>query len=144
MVLDARIKKYKPTLAQETEQQKLVPGGWMEDQIENLRIGEKIRSAMANLPGPDANLTECIEFSRKNDPTQEFRERWGADYPDRARELWRASTHAFKAGRATGYSPDEVLMCMAYDVTVAPYIGVPEEVSYSYLHAMLQELREKH
>ena len=54
-----------------------------------------------------------------------------------------ASTHAFKAGRATGYSPDEVLMCMAYDVTVAPYIGVPEEVSHSYLHAMLQELREK-
>jgi len=59
---------------------------------------------MANLPGPDANLTECIEFCRKNDPSQEFRERWGADFPDRAGKLWGASTHAFKAGRATSKS----------------------------------------
>jgi hypothetical protein len=115
----------------------------MEDQMEDSRIGETLRKAMASLPGPDATLKELVEFCRKNDPSQEFMERWGAEFRDRARELWGASTHAFKAGRETGYAPDEVLMCMAYDITVAPYIGVPEEVSHSYLHAMLRELREK-
>jgi len=115
----------------------------MEGQMEGSRIGETLRKAMASLPRPDATLRELVEFCRANDPSQEFMERWRTEFRDRVRELWAASTHAFKAGRGTGYSPDEVLMCMAYDVTVAPYIGVPEEVSHSYLHAMLRELRER-
>ena len=107
------------------------------------QVGKTLRSAISRLPGPDADLGELVEFCRNNDPSQEFKERWGSEFGDRARELWGTSTHAFKASRATGYSPDEVLMCMVYDVAVAPYLGVPEEISRAYLHAMLQELREK-
>ena len=110
---------------------------------EHPQVGKTLRGAISRLPGPDATLGELINFCRSNDPSPEFKERWGSEFKERARELWGASTHAFKAGRATGYGPDEVLMVMAYDVTVAPCLGVPEDISYSYLHAMLRELREK-
>ena len=102
------------------------------------KILQRVRSG---LPGPDAGLRELIAFCQKNDPSPAFRERWGDAFRERVRELWAASTHAFKGGRATGYGPGEVLMCMAHDVSVAPYIGVPPEVSQAYLQAMLRELR---
>lgn len=110
---------------------------------EHLQVGKTLRSSISCLPGPDASLGELIKFCRSNDPSQEFKERWDSEFVEHVRELWAASTHAFKAGRATGYDQDEVLMCMAYDVAVAPYLGVPEDISHSYLHAMLRELREK-
>jgi hypothetical protein len=114
----------------------------MENPMDSASIDKTLRNALSSLPGPDATLKELIAFCRTNDPSQEFKERWGAEFPERVRELWATSTHAFQAGHATGYNPDEVLMCMAYDVTVAPYIGVPEGISHAYLHAMLRELRK--
>ena len=111
--------------------------------METSPIGATLRNAISSLPQPDAELRELLAFCRANNPSQEFEERWGSDCRDRVRELWGESTHAFKAGSPTGHSPDELLMCMAYDVAVAPYIGVPEDLSHAYLHAMLRELREK-
>ena len=111
--------------------------------MESQPIGKTLKNAIPNLPKSDADLKELVAFCQLNNPTQEFEKHWGSEFHDRVRELWGKSTHAFKAGRPTGYSPNELLLCMAYDVTVAPYIGVPEDISHSYLHAMLRELREK-
>jgi hypothetical protein len=112
-------------------------------QMESSNIGSTLQNAISNLPKTDADLKELIAFCRQNDPSREFEKRWGSEYRERVRELWGASTYAFKSGQPTGYSPDELLMCMAYDVIVAPYIGVPEDISHSYLQTMLRELREK-
>ena len=111
--------------------------------METSRIGETLRNGLSTLPEPDADLAELVAFCRANDPSHEFEKRWRSDFRDRVRELWGASTHAFKANAPTGYSSDELLMCMAYDVTVAPYLGIPESISHAYLHAILRELREK-
>ena len=106
-------------------------------------IGDTLRKAISQLPQSDASLSELIAFSRSNDPAKEFQELWGSAYKDRIEELWSSSTHSFKERRPIGATPDELLLCMAFDVTVAPYIGVPEDISHAYLHFVLKELREK-
>lgn len=106
-------------------------------------MGDTLRKAISRLPLSDASLRELIEFVRSNDPMKEFQELWGPDSNDRILELWGKSTHSFKERRPIGGTPDELLLCMAYDVTVAPYLGVPEETTHSYLHFVLKELREK-
>lgn len=101
-----------------------------------------VQNALLNLPEPDAELRDLIKFCRRYDPTKDFMKAWGSEFRDRLQELWGASTLAFKEGRSTGYNSNEVLLCMVYDVTIAPYIGVPEKITHSYLHAMIRELRD--
>lgn len=111
--------------------------------MEAARIGKTLRKAISSLPEPDDDLEVFVEFCRENNPSQEFKERWGTEYRDRSHDLLEAWIHAFKTGRPTGLSPDELLLCMAIHVMFAPYIGISDETSLSYLHAMLRELREK-
>jgi hypothetical protein len=94
------------------------------------------------LPPPDATLAELVRFAHASSPVAEFQKRWGPEYAQRARELWSGATHAFRQGRPIGAPPDELLLCMAYDVTMAPYLGVPEDVSHRFLSAVVRELRE--
>ena len=111
--------------------------------MEAPRIGKTLRKAISSLPEPDDDLEVLVEFCRENNPSQEFKERWGTEYHNRAHDLLRAWIHAFKTDRPTGLSPDELLLCMARHVMFAPYIGISDETALSYLHAMLRELREK-
>jgi len=106
-------------------------------------MSDTLRKAISRLPQSDASLPELIEFIRNNDPVKEFQELWGSDSNDRILALWKNSTHSFQEKQPIGVTPDELLLCMAYDTTVAPYIGVQEKTSHSYLHFVLKELREK-
>ncbi len=111
--------------------------------METPRIGKTLRKAILSLPEPDAGLRVLVEFCRENNPAQDFKERWGTEYQDRAGELLGACIRAIKTDRPSGLSPDELLLCMARHVMFAPYIGISDETALSYLHAMLRELREK-
>ena len=96
------------------------------------------------LPKPNASHSEIIAFCQQNDPSLQFKELLGDKYNDHVIDLWSKSTHSFKSAIPTGYNINEILLCMAYDISVAPYIGVPIEISISYLNYMLNELREKY
>jgi len=109
----------------------------------NAKIGHTVRIALGRLPQADAPLKVLITFCEANNPILEFKERWASEYFQRAQDLWTRSTHAFREGRPVDVNADELLLCMVYHTTVAPYIGVPEDVSHRYLHAMLRALREK-
>jgi hypothetical protein len=111
--------------------------------METRPISKTLRAATNTLPGPDASLSQLIKFCRDNDPSPEFQDRWGSDFQAKARDLWAESTNAFKQHRRSGANPDELLLCMAYNATVAPYLGIPEAISLAYLHWVLRELREK-
>lgn len=104
-------------------------------------IDALMQDAFAKLPEPDAGLSELIRFSFQYNPSELFMAEWGEDYRERAEALWEASTQAFKAQKATGHSPEHVLLCMAFDAAIAPYTGVPESLALAYQRAMLQELR---
>lgn len=97
--------------------------------------------ALNSLPSTDAQLETLIEFSRTYDPSEEFKQIWGSEFRDRTRELWGASTHAFKEDLPTGFNANEILLCMAFDVSVGPYLGIPARITHAYLQAMVNELR---
>ncbi|ROQ30083.1 hypothetical protein [Gallaecimonas pentaromativorans] len=104
-------------------------------------IDAMMQDAFTKLPKADASLSELLRFSFEYNPSELFMAAWGEEYRERAEALWAASTQAFKAQKATGYSPEQVLLCMAFDAAIAPYTGAPESLVLAYQRAMLQELR---
>jgi hypothetical protein len=96
--------------------------------------------APEDLPGPEAALADLVRFARTTDPTTHFRERWGAEYRDRAASLWRACVEAFGAGEEPPAPPDELLLCLCYDVTLGPHLGAPDSRKLAFLHWLVEGL----
>ena len=94
------------------------------------------------LPGPAATLEEIIRFAHSVDPTAHFRDRWGADYTTNIQALWGACVESFKAGAPTAAPPDELLMCLTYDVVLGPYLGVPDPHKLPFLRWLLDGTRK--
>jgi hypothetical protein len=94
------------------------------------------------LPGADATLGEIIRFANSTDPTALFHNRWGRDYQTNVQGLWHRCFESFKAGTAAPASPDELLMCLTYDVVLGPYLGVPDPHKLPFLRWLIDALRK--
>ena len=99
------------------------------------------REIIDSLPGADATLEEIIRFARTADPTARFHERWGGEYADKARSLWNRCVQSFAAGEEPPGDRDELLLCLAYDVSLGPYLGVPEVHKLAFLRWLLNGIR---
>ena len=97
----------------------------------------------AALPPPGASLQQVIRFADAHDPTLHFRARWGSAYAGEATALWGACVAAFKAGAPPPGSAEDLLMCLAYDCVLGPYMGVPEPHKAQFLDWLLDGLRQR-
>lgn len=93
------------------------------------------------LPSADATLEQLIRFAHSVDPTTHFRIRWGEEYVTNVRALWQRSVESFKTGAATAAPPDELLMCLTYDIVLGPHLGVPDSHKLPFLRWLLDGVR---
>jgi len=93
------------------------------------------------LPEPDATLEQIIRFARSADPTAHFHERWGAEYRTNVQALWHRCVGSFKAGSVAAAPPDELLMCLEYDVVLGSFLGVPEPHKLPFLRWLVAGVR---
>lgn len=96
---------------------------------------------LESLPGSDASLRDIGRFIYYNDPTLLFHKVWGDAYTEKVRSLWQRLNHAFKNGQKATGPADELLMCMAYDWALGPYMGVPESKKQDFLEWLLEGVR---
>jgi len=94
------------------------------------------------LPDSQASLRDIIRFASVFDPTAHFQERWGDDYKERAQGLWRQCVESFKAGAPPNVESGELLLCLAYDCSLGPYLAVPEPHKQHFLHWLMDGLRK--
>ena len=66
---------------------------------------------------------------------------WGDDYASRARELWNRCVEAHKAGVPPPAPPEELMMCLDYDLALGPYLGVPEPNKLHFLRWLIEGIR---
>jgi hypothetical protein len=93
------------------------------------------------VPESDAGLEQIVRFARAADPTAHFRERWGEEYATNVQTLWQRCFQSFKAGVPPGRPPDELLMCLTYDVVLGPYLGVPDPHKLAFLRWLIDGVR---
>jgi hypothetical protein len=94
------------------------------------------------LPGADATLQQIIRFAQSADPTAEFRARWGENYQTNVKALWDRCVQSYNAGVKPQGSADELLMCLAYDIVLGPYLGVPEPHKRPFLLWLIDGVRQ--
>src|SRR3954469_23351917 len=57
---------------------------------------------------------------------RQFRDRWGEQYRERLQAHWAECVRRFRSGAAASGPADELLLCLAYECILGPYLGVPE------------------
>jgi hypothetical protein len=97
--------------------------------------------SLESLPGADATLEQMIGLAHTVDPTAHFQQRWGEEYRARAQALWHRCVQSYKDGLTAGLPSEELLMCLAYDVTLGPYLGVPEPHKLPFLRWLVDGVR---
>ena len=95
-----------------------------------------------SLPGSDADLRDIGRLIYYHDPTAHFQKMWGPDYTENVRSLWQRLNNAFKDGERAAGQADELLMGMAYDWALGPYLGVPESRKLAFLKWLLEGIRD--
>jgi hypothetical protein len=95
------------------------------------------------LPGSDADLRDIGRFIYYHDPTAHFQKLWGPNYTENVRSLWEQLNNAFKEGEKAAVQAEELLMGMAYDWTLGPYLGVPESQKRAFLKWLLEGIRDR-
>ncbi len=98
--------------------------------------------SLESLPGSTASLEELLRFTRAFDPTLHFRQRWPENYKTEVEALWHRCVQSYKAGTPASAGPDELLMCMAYDCVLGPYLGVPEPQKAQFLQWLVDGMRK--
>ncbi len=96
---------------------------------------------LEDLPGTNATLAQIIGFARSADPTALFHERWGDNYRRNVAALWDRCVQAYKAGVEAQGPADELLMCLAYDVVLGSYLGVPGPHKQPFLLWLIEGIR---
>jgi hypothetical protein len=97
---------------------------------------------LRTLPETDATLEQIIRFARTVDPTGHFQDRWGEEYRTNVQALWHRCVQSYKDGSATPAPPDELLMCLAYDVVLGPHLGVPHPHKLPFLRWLIDGVRQ--
>ena len=93
------------------------------------------------LPDTDATLEQIIRFAQSVDPTAYFQDRWGKGYRTNVQALWSRCVQSYKAGAVAAGPPDELLMCLTYDVVLGPSLGVPDPHKLHFLRWLLDGVR---
>jgi hypothetical protein len=86
-----------------------------------------------------AALSALIAFTRRFDPSQDLRVRWGDSFEPRRDGLVQKSREMLAIGSHFPGSQEEVLLCMAFCVETAPYLGTSTAAVDGYLRGMLRE-----
>ena len=94
-----------------------------------------------SLPGAEASFEEIVRFARATDPTAHFHVLWRENYQANVEALWHRCVQSYKAGAAATGAPDELLMCLSYDVVLGPHLGVPEPQKLSFLRWLVEGIR---
>ena len=66
-------------------------------------------------------LQDVASFTLKNNPSKQFKEKWGDDYVSRAMQLWRGVKECYSKREVCNFTAHELLFSMSYEYAVAPY-----------------------
>ena len=66
-------------------------------------------------------LQDVASFTLKNNPSKQFKERWGDEYVSRAMSLWRGVKKCYLKSEECNFTAQELLFAMSYEYAVAPY-----------------------
>ncbi|MCF7500033.1 hypothetical protein [Pseudoalteromonas sp. L1] len=69
----------------------------------------------------DLTFRDIAEFTLKNNPSKQFKDKWGDEYVNCAIKLWRKVKHCYSKRGECNFTPDELLFAMSYEYAVAPY-----------------------
>jgi hypothetical protein len=93
------------------------------------------------LPAATASLEEIGRFAMLFDRTGHFRERWGERHRPNVDALWKKCVSAYRGDRSATEPADELMLCLAFDWILGPYLGVPEREKLSFLRWLLSQIR---
>lgn len=103
-------------------------------------MSDEMSIAARALLKSEPTLAQLIDFVRTYDPTAQLRASWGERFePRRDYLLGRAQDMLFLGKEFPG-NHAEIVLCMAYCVTTAPYLGVAPAQVQRYLMSLLREL----
>ena len=94
-----------------------------------------------DLPGDASILTEIGMFITRFDPTRHYRERWGERYRLEIEALWNRCVSAYRGSRDPVVPPGELLLCLAYDWRLGPYLGISEHEKLAFLRWLIVQTR---
>lgn len=66
-------------------------------------------------------LQDVASFTLKNNPSEQFKEKWGDEYFSRAISLWRGAKECYSKSEEYNFTVQELLFVMSYEYAVAPY-----------------------
>ena len=66
-------------------------------------------------------LQGVASFTLKNNPSKQFKERWGDEYVSRAMKLWRGVKECYSKSEECNFTAQELLFAMSYEYAVAPH-----------------------
>src|SRR5262245_18760542 len=97
-----------------------------------------------SLPPTGTSLQDMIRFvgAFEMPVIRLFQERWGQRYKQRVQACWSDSIRRFKAGGAAEGPADELLLCLAYDCILGPYLGVPEPHKLVFWEWLVEGVRQ--
>lgn len=96
-----------------------------------------------DMPSDAAALPEIAIFIARFDPTRHFRERWGEGYRAAVEQLWHDCVCAFRSSQDLAVAPGELLLCLAYDWRLGPYLGVAGQEKLAFLQWVIAQLRAR-
>jgi hypothetical protein len=99
--------------------------------------------AAADLPGDAASLTGVGTFIERFDPTRHFRERWGERYRPDIEALWHNCVSAYRGSGEPIVPPGELLLCLAYDWRLGPFLGISEHEKLAFLRWLIAQMRAR-
>ncbi|TMO78666.1 hypothetical protein CWC16_15030 [Pseudoalteromonas sp. S3776] len=66
-------------------------------------------------------LQDVASFTLKNNPSKQFKEKWGDDYVSRAMQLWSGVKECYLKSEVCNFTAEELLFAISYEYAVAPY-----------------------
>ena len=66
-------------------------------------------------------LQDVASFTLKNNPSKQFKEKWGDEYVSRAMSLWRGVKECYSKSEECNFTAKALLFAMSYEYAVAPY-----------------------
>jgi len=104
------------------EQHPMVAFDLIQNEVAPLKIKNKLSDLLEDLP--DINrltLQDVASFTLKNNPSEQFKEKWGDEYFSRAMSLWRGVKECYSKSEEYNFTAQELLFVMSYEYAVAPY-----------------------